>query len=178
MSPSTLKRPDTTMTALTRFRLLAGAGAAVVVAASATAYFGGMHAPAAQTAPTQPPAATAPATPGGASAAGPGAGTTEPGGGIVASIDGDPITEQDLDIAYGEFQDQLTRFSVDQRRAVTIDLLIHIRLLAKAAVADGVDKEPAMVEKLRLARERALYNESLNRLFDKEVTEVAAHKLF
>jgi len=166
------------MTAFTRFRLLAGAGAAIAVAAAATAYFAGMHAPAAQVAPTQPPAATAPVTPGGAPAAGPGAGATEPGGGIVASIDGDPITEQDLDIAYDEFQDQLSRFSLDQRRNVTIDLLIHIRLLAKAAVAAGVDKEPAIVEKLRLARERALYNEYLNRLFDKEVTEAAAHKLF
>jgi peptidyl-prolyl cis-trans isomerase C len=162
-----------------RFRLLAGAGAAVVVAVAAVAYFAGIHAPEAQTAPAQPPAATAPAAPGGAPAtAASGSAANEPGGGIVASIDGDPITEQDVDLAYDEFSDQLSRFSVDQRRGVTIDLLIHIRLLAKAAAAEGIDKEPAMMEKLRLTRERALYNEYLNRLFDKEVTEVAAHKLF
>jgi peptidyl-prolyl cis-trans isomerase C len=159
-----------------RFRLLAGTGAAVVVAAAALAYFFGMHAPQAQTAPAQPPAATAPATAGAPAA--PGSAATEPGGGIVASVDGVPITEQDLDIAYDEFSDQLSRFSIDQKRDVTIDLLIHIRLLAKAAAADGIDKEPAMVERLQLAHDRALYNEYLNRMFDKEVTEDAAHKLY
>ena len=170
------------MTAPSRFRLLAGAGAAVVVAAAAFTLFVGMRSPEAQTVPAASPGAAAPATPAapavpGAPAA-PGSAANEPGGGIVATIDGDPITEQDVDIAYDEFSDQLTRFSIDQKRSVTIDLLIHIRLLARAAAADGIDKEPAMVEKLRMARERALYNEYLNRLFDKEVTEAAAHKLF
>jgi peptidyl-prolyl cis-trans isomerase C len=165
------------MIAAIRFRLLAGAGAAMVVAVAAFAYFSAIRAPEAQTAPAQPPAAAAPAIPGAASAA-PGSAINEPGGGIVATVDGDPITEQDLDIAYDEFQDQLSRFSIDQKRGVATDLLIHIRLLAKAAAAEGVDKEPAMVERLQLARDRALYNEYLNRMFEKEVTEAAARKLY
>jgi peptidyl-prolyl cis-trans isomerase C len=164
------------MTAAVRFRLLAGVAAAVVIAAAAFAYFYGMNAPEAQTAAAPAPGAAAPAVPGAPAPAVPATG--EPGGGIVASIDGDPITEQDLDIAYDEFADQLSRFSIDQRRDVTVDLLIHIRLLAQAAAAQGIDKEPAMVERLRLARERALYNEYLNRLFDKAVTQEAAQKLY
>jgi peptidyl-prolyl cis-trans isomerase C len=166
------------MSVALRFRLLTGAGAAVVAGIAAVAFFAGVGSTVAQNAPAAPPATGAPATPGAPAGAAAAPAVNEPGGGIVATIDGDPITEQDLDIAYDEFQDQLSRFSIDQKRDVTIDLLIHIRLLAKAATAQGIDKEPAIVEKLRLAKERALYNEYLNRLFDKQVTEDAAHKLY
>ena len=158
------------MTASNRFRLFAGAGSALAIAVLAAGLFLGMRASEAQTPAT--PGAPAPLT------VAPGAPAAEPGGGIVATIDGEPITERDLDIAYDEFTQQLSSFGLDRRRDVAIDLLIHIRLLAKEAAKLGIDKEPEMADRLRLVHDRALYGELLNRLFATSVTEDAAHKLF
>jgi peptidyl-prolyl cis-trans isomerase C len=170
------------MTATSRFGLLAGVGAAVVVAVAGLATVTAVQttqaqstpapaaapAPAAPAAPQAPAAATAaPANPGAAQAAI-----------VVATIDGEPITELDLEIAYQEFDAQLARFGPEQRRQVTIDLLTHIRLLAKEAQRLAMPTEPAMASKLRIVHDRALYSEYLDRLFAREVTESAARKLY
>ncbi len=155
------------MSAPTRIRLLAGAGAAVVAAIIGFSAITGVPSSQAQTAaaPTAPALPAAPAA-------------KEPGGGIVVSIDGDPITELDLEIAYQEFQSQLARFGIAERREVTIELLTHMRLIAKEAAKSGMNSEAAMAAKLRMVQDRALYSEYLDRLFAKEVTEDAARKMF
>jgi peptidyl-prolyl cis-trans isomerase C len=157
------------MTATIRHRIFAGAGAAVAVALASLALLVAAPQSQAQTQPA-PSAQAAPAVPPATPA--------QPGGGIVASVNGDPITEDDLNVAYMEFADQLANFSIDQRRDVTIDLLIHIKLLARAAEAQGIDKDPTVAEQLKLVHDRALYNEYLDRLFATEVTEDKAHALF
>jgi peptidyl-prolyl cis-trans isomerase C len=138
------------MSATNRFRRFAGVSATAVVAGLATALI-----------VAQPMAQTA-----------------EPGGGIVVTVDGVPITEADLSIANDEFADQLSRVPIDQRRDTLIDLLVHIRLAAKAAQANGIAAEPDIAARMNLVRDRVLYSEFLNRIFDKEVTEEAARKLF
>jgi peptidyl-prolyl cis-trans isomerase C len=162
------------MNALARIRLLAGVGAAVVAAVVGFAAFTGIHPVLAQSAaaPVAPGAAT-PVAPGAAAAA-----PHAPGGGTVVTIDGEPITELDLEIAYQEFASQLGRFGADERREVTIELITHMRLIAKEAAKNGMAAEPAMAAKLKMVQDRALYSEFLDRLFAKEVTEDAARALF
>jgi peptidyl-prolyl cis-trans isomerase C len=165
------------MTAANRIGLLAGVGAAAIVAVVGfwtitvvpTTQAQSAAAPAAPAAPAGPAAGVpaAPANPGAAQAAI-----------VAATIDGEPITELDLEIAYQEFDAQLARFGPDQRREVTIDLLTHIRLLAKEAQRAGMPAEPAMASKLRIVHDRALYSEFLDRLFAREVTEEKARQLF
>jgi peptidyl-prolyl cis-trans isomerase C len=162
------------MNAPNRIRLLAGVGAALAVAVAGLTAFGGGSSPQAQAAAPAAPDAAAAAAPGSAGAAA----AARAGAGVVATVDGDPITELDLELAYQEFDEQLARFSFDQRREVTIDLLTHIRLLAKDAEQKGIPMEQAMAAKLRLVRERALYGEYLDRLFAMEVTESKARALF
>jgi peptidyl-prolyl cis-trans isomerase C len=162
------------MTPAIRNRLLAGVGAAVVAAGAG---FATLTAVQATQAPPAAAAAAAPQAPAAAPAApaGPGA---QAAAVVVATIDGEPITELDLEIAYQEFEAQLARFGPEQKREVTIDLLTHIRLIAKESAKLGMPAEPAMAAKLRMVNERALYSEYLDRLFAKEVTEDAARKLF
>ena len=165
------------MTASARYRLFVGAGGALFAAVATFALLFGTPQSSAQTQPA-PAAQAAPTAPAITGAAATGPNQAQPGGGIVASVDGDPITEDDLNIAYTEFATELANFTIDQRRSVTIDLLIHVKLLAKAAEQQGIDKEPAMQEQLSLVHDRALYNEYLNRLFTTEVTQEKAQALF
>ncbi len=146
---------DNKMSLTSRFFARAGAAIFVVTIAASLVAFVGVVKPAAQDSTS-----------------------AEPGGGIVAVVDGDVITENDLSVAYDEFSDQLARVSVVDRRKTTIDLLIHIRLAAKAAEKDGIASDPDVVSRMNLVRDRVLYTEYLNRIFDKAVTEDAARKLF
>lgn len=95
-----------------------------------------------------------------------------------AIVDGEPITETDLALALAEFGDQLTQIPAAQRPQAVLDLLINIRLAAKAAAAAGIDKRPLVEKRLELIRERTLYSEFLRDVFGTAVTEENARKRF
>jgi peptidyl-prolyl cis-trans isomerase C len=97
---------------------------------------------------------------------------------VVATINGAPITEGDLGIVAQEFGDQLQRIPPDKQRSALIDVLIDIRLLAKAAETAGLDKDKDVAEKLAFARDRTLRNEYLKSKVVANVTEDAAKKRF
>jgi peptidyl-prolyl cis-trans isomerase C len=97
---------------------------------------------------------------------------------VVATINGAPITEGDLGVAAQEFGEQLQRIPPDQQRTALIQVLIDIRLLAKAAETAGLDKDKGVAEKLAFARDRTLRNEYLKSKVVANVTEDAAKKRF
>ena len=98
--------------------------------------------------------------------------------GVVATVNGEPITESDLALAAAEFADQLGQVAPQSRRGALIDLIVNIRLATKAAEAAGLASDPAVAVRLKLARERTLYSEYLRKAFVSSVTEDAARKAF
>ena len=90
---------------------------------------------------------------------------------VIATVNGDPITGADLALAGAEFADQLGQVPADRRDTAVLDLVINMRLATDAAEASGMDKEPQVVTRLDLARERTLYSEFLRSKFMAAVTE-------
>jgi peptidyl-prolyl cis-trans isomerase C len=97
---------------------------------------------------------------------------------VVATINGAPITEGDLGVAAQEFGEQLQRIPPDQQRTALIQVLIDIRLLAKAAETAGLDKDKGVAGKLAFARDRTLRSEYLKSKVVANVTDDAAKKRF
>lgn len=97
---------------------------------------------------------------------------------VIATLNGQPITEADLAIAAGEFGDQLNQIPADQRAQALLDLIINIRLASAAAIAEGLDKSPQVQQRIELLRDRTLYSEFLRKVFATAVTEEAARKRF
>ena len=91
----------------------------------------------------------------------------------VAVLNGETITRADLALASAEFGDQLAQVAPEKRDAALVDLVVNIRLAAKAARETGLDDEPAVVRRLDLARDRTLYSEYLRKKFIDAVTDDA-----
>ena len=97
---------------------------------------------------------------------------------VVATINGTPITEGDLGIAAQEFGEQLQRIPPNQQRTALIQVLIDIRLLAKAAETAGLDKDKDVAGKLAFAHDTTLRSEYLKSKVTASVTDDAAKKRF
>ena len=97
---------------------------------------------------------------------------------VVATIDGAPITESDLGAAAQAFGDQLQRIPPEKQRSALIDVLIDIRLIAKAAETSGLDKSKDVAPKLTFAHDQTLRTEYLKSKVVANVTEDAAKKRF
>jgi peptidyl-prolyl cis-trans isomerase C len=97
---------------------------------------------------------------------------------VVVTVDGVPITAGDLALAVAEFADQLGQVPPDRRDSAVLDLVINMRLASKAAEGSGLDKEPNVLRRLGLARDRTLYSEYLRQKFVASVTEEAVRARF
>jgi peptidyl-prolyl cis-trans isomerase C len=97
---------------------------------------------------------------------------------VIATVNGDPITGADLALAGAEFTEQLSQVAPDRRDAAVLDLVINMRLASAAAQASGMDKEPLVVTRLDLARDRTLYSEFLRSKFIAAVTEATVRARF
>ncbi|TIX61737.1 MAG: peptidylprolyl isomerase, partial [Mesorhizobium sp.] len=60
---------------------------------------------------------------------------------VVATINGQPLTEADLGLAEGELSQQFQQLPPEQRRAAALSAAIEIRVMAAQAVATGLDKD-------------------------------------
>jgi peptidyl-prolyl cis-trans isomerase C len=101
-----------------------------------------------------------------------------PQGQVVATLDGVPITRDDLLIAAQEFGDQIARLPPDRQKSALLDVIIDIRLLSKAAASAGLDKGDEVARRLEFARARTLRNEYLKAKVFEAVTEAAVKKRF
>ena len=107
---------------------------------------GNRPAPATEAAPAAPAAAPDPAK-------------------IVATIDGQPISEAELALALASVDQQYAQLPPEQRRAAAFMAIIEIRLLAAKAVAEGLDKDADFQRRMAFLQQRALHSE----LIDKDV---------
>ena len=84
---------------------------------------------------------------------------------VVATVNGEPVTETDLSIAMTDLNEQFAQLPDDQRRAAALSAIIEIRLLAAEAEKAGLADGDEFARRMTLLRQRALHSA----VIDKEV---------
>ncbi|MER9845020.1 peptidylprolyl isomerase [Mesorhizobium australicum] len=110
---------------------------------------------------------TAPAP---ADAAAPAAAPVDPNT-VIATVNGQPLTEADLVLAEGELSQQFAQLPPEQRRAAALSAAIEIRVMAAKAVTDGLDKDPDFQRRMAFLQQRALHGEMVEKGVVDKVTD-------
>ena len=90
---------------------------------------------------------------------------------VVATVNGEPVTEADLMLAAGELAQQFARLPPERRRAAALSAAIEIKVLAAKAIADGLDKDPEFQRRAAFLKERALHGEMVERQVVGKITD-------
>jgi peptidyl-prolyl cis-trans isomerase C len=90
---------------------------------------------------------------------------------VVAIVNGEQITEMDLAAALTDLRDTLTQFPPDQQMPALIKGVIDIRLMARAAEAQSLDKNEENAHLLAYVRDRTLRNAYLTEKLTVAVTD-------
>jgi len=77
---------------------------------------------------------------------------------VLATVNGEPITEADLQLAITDLGAQFERLPAEQRRARAMSAIIEIRLLAAKAETDSLDKTPDFQRRIGFLRQRTLHS--------------------
>ncbi|MDX8499894.1 peptidylprolyl isomerase [Mesorhizobium sp. VK4C] len=110
---------------------------------------------------------TKPAQP---NAAAPAAAPVDPNA-VVATINGEKLTEADLALAEGELSQQFQQLPPEQRRAAALSAAIEIRVMAKKAVDSGLDKDADFQRRMAFLQQRALHGEVVEKEVVNKVTD-------
>jgi peptidyl-prolyl cis-trans isomerase C len=119
-------------------------------------------------APAQP-AAAAPATPAPA--------PVDPNK-VLATVNGQPITELDVEVAAPDMQSSLQQIPPDKQLDAILKTLVDLRLMATAAEAAGLDKQAETQHVMAYERARTLRNSYLAGKLTEQVTEDAIKARF
>jgi peptidyl-prolyl cis-trans isomerase C len=92
---------------------------------------------------------------------------------VVATVNGSPITEHDLEMAQGDLGPQFAQLPDEQKRAAALSAAIEIRLLAAKADEEGLDDTEAFKDRMEFLRQRALHSAFVESKIAAEVTEEA-----
>ncbi|WFP64750.1 peptidylprolyl isomerase [Mesorhizobium sp. WSM4904] len=90
---------------------------------------------------------------------------------IVATINGEKLTEADLALAEGELSQQFQQLPPEQRRAAALSAAIEIRVMAKKAVDSGLDKDADFQRRMAFLQQRALHGEVVEKEVVNKVTD-------
>ena len=90
---------------------------------------------------------------------------------VIGTVNGDPITNRDIDFALGDLADQLGQVPPGQKRFAALMALIDIKLLAGKGVAEGVADTDAFKQRIAFLRERALHNEMFRTAIAEVITD-------
>lgn len=77
---------------------------------------------------------------------------------VVATLNGQPITEADLALALADLDPQFARLPAEQRRAAAMSAIIEIKLMAARATEEGLDKTPEFLRRIEFLRARTLHS--------------------
>ncbi|WP_342360404.1 peptidylprolyl isomerase [Terrarubrum flagellatum] len=137
-----------------------GAAAAVAVLALG---LGWSHAQTPPPAPAQP--APAPAQPGPDT--------------VIARVDGQPITQQDVAIAEDDLGGQLPQqMTPEQRHDYIVNYLTDLKIASKEATAQGLQNSPDYKARIAYFQNKTLVDELLTQTAKKAVSEEAMRKLY
>ncbi|MDX8516243.1 peptidylprolyl isomerase [Mesorhizobium captivum] len=90
---------------------------------------------------------------------------------VVATINGEKLTEADLALAEGELSQQFQQLPPEQRRAAALSAAIEIRVMAKKAVDSGLDKDADFQRRMAFLQQRALHGEVVEKEVVNKVTD-------
>lgn len=97
---------------------------------------------------------------------------------VVATVNGQQITEADLALAEAELDPQFARLPATQRRAAALSAMIEIRLLADKAAEQGVEDEADFQRRMAFLRERALHSAFIEQNVADAITEEAVRSRY
>ena len=92
---------------------------------------------------------------------------------VVATINGNAVTEADLEIALTDLDQQFAQLPQDQRRAAALSALIEIRLLSAEAEAKGLADTDEFKRRMEVLRQRALHSAFIEQEVAAKVTDEA-----
>lgn len=90
---------------------------------------------------------------------------------VVATVNGEPITERDLEIIAIIMGDQLTQYPQENWRQIQIEVAIQFKLMAAAARGEGLDQTPQFQAEMAIRAEEALRNQYIETAIIPTVTE-------
>jgi peptidyl-prolyl cis-trans isomerase C len=106
---------------------------------------------------------------------------------VVATINGQPVTEADLAITIADLDQQFAQLPAEQRRAAALSALIEIRLLSAEAESKGLADGDEFQQRMAMLRQRALHSayidseiaekvtaEAVRAMYDKQIAEMPA----
>jgi peptidyl-prolyl cis-trans isomerase C len=98
---------------------------------------------------------------------------------VLATVDGQPITEDDLAVALADIGPGLPqKLEGAQRQKYVLDYLIDLRLAAKKALADKLDQSPDFAKKLAYYRDKLAMEELLGSVAKAASTEENERKAY
>lgn len=97
---------------------------------------------------------------------------------VVARINGQDITEQDLEFAAAEVGGQLASFPESERRRMLVQFVIENELMATAAEAAKLDEAPNFEDRLDYHRRRALRDAYYDEKIEGAVSEEVAKNVY
>ncbi|WP_173933538.1 peptidylprolyl isomerase [Chelativorans sp. Marseille-P2723] len=77
---------------------------------------------------------------------------------VVATLNGQPITEADLALAESELDPQFGQLPAEQKRAAALSAIIDVRLFAAEAEKQQIDQSQDFLDRMEFLRERALHS--------------------
>src|SRR5262245_11857853 len=77
---------------------------------------------------------------------------------VLGTINGQPITEADLELALSDLDQQFARLPEEQRRAAAMSAIIEIRALAAKGTDEGLDKTDDFQRRMAFLRDRTLHS--------------------
>ena len=108
-------------------------------------------------------------------------------GAVVATVNGQPVTETDLEIAIADLEQQFAQLPAEQRRAAALSAVIEIRLLAAEAESKGLAEGDEFERRMDMLRQRALHSayieqevaglvtdEAVRARYDEEIAKIPA----
>lgn len=97
---------------------------------------------------------------------------------VLATIDGKPITQTDLDIADSEIGADMGTLSPEQKRMSLLEFLIDNQLFAEAAEKEKLNEGPEYEARLQYLKRRALRELYFEKVIKASVSEADARKLY
>ncbi|MEX0347757.1 MAG: peptidylprolyl isomerase [Rhizobiaceae bacterium] len=97
---------------------------------------------------------------------------------VLATVNGQPITEADLDLAVNDLEQQLVNVPAERRRAAALSFLVEVHLLATEAEKSGLSDSAAFQRRMDLLRRRALHTGYVEQEVAATLTEEAVRERY
>jgi peptidyl-prolyl cis-trans isomerase C len=97
---------------------------------------------------------------------------------VVATVNGEAITEADVTLALEDLQTQVPNLPPDRQRQVALDFLVEVKIAAQAAKAEKFEDSDDFKRKMAYARERILMERLLAKAGEQAASDTAVRAYY